>query len=355
MALRESEKRFRDLAGMLPEIVFEVDPEMRVTYANDVAFESLGYSKEDLEAGLNAVKLIAPEDHNRLYHNLSRLRRGELVGSHEYMVVRKDGSRFPAIIHSNVILDDERDFVGLRGVVVDITEQKWTKEELISHQKKLRLLTSWLFLAEERERQRLAGEVHDRIGSSLALVQIKLQSLEVPESCRAFSAELAEIADSVNEIVADTQSLISEIACLTLHEVGFVQAIESLAAKIEKQHNLMIQFQNDGQNKKVGKDLAILLFHSVRELLVNIVKHSKATNAKVSLSRHGEKLRIDVQDDGIGFNPIEIGRAPGKELSFGIFSIRERLYVFGGTIDIKSKPYRGTNVTLEVPLAKTED
>ena len=159
----------------------------------------------------------------------------------------------------------------------------------------------------------------------------------------------------MNEIVSDTQSLISEIGCPTLHEVGFVEAIKSLTAKIEEQHHLVIQFHNDGQQKYIGKELSILLFRSVRELLVNIVKHSKAKNARVSIARHGEKLRIDVQDDGIGFNPSEIGRRPDRELSFGFFSIRERLYIFGGTIHIKSKPYKGTNVTLEVPLAKTED
>ena len=351
MALRESEKRFRDLVGMLPEIVFEVDQELRVTYANHVAFESTGYSREDLETGLRVVKLIAREDHDKFHHNISRLRRGEHVGAHEYMIVRKDGSRFPAIIHSNVILDGQGVFAGLGGVMVNITEQKWTQEESINHQKKLRLLTSWLSLAEERERQRLAGEVHDRIGSSLALVQIKLESLAVPESCKAVSAELAEIADSVNEIVTDTQSLISEISWPTLHEVGFVEAIKSLTAKIQQQHHLTIQCQNDGREKNIGKDLAILLFRSVRELLVNIVKHSKAENARVSIAGRGEKLRIDVQDDGIGFDPSEIGRMPGKEPSFGFFSIRERLYVFGGTLDIKSKPSKGTTVTLEVPLA----
>ncbi len=125
--LRESEKRFRDLSEMLPEVVFETDQNLNLTYANQRAFELFGYSPKELKA-LNSFDVIAPEDRDRAKTNISMRVKGIDPGKTEYQALRKDGSTFPILLHAGTIIKDE-EIVGFRGVIVDLTERKAAEEE----------------------------------------------------------------------------------------------------------------------------------------------------------------------------------------------------------------------------------
>ncbi|MFX1520780.1 MAG: PAS domain S-box protein [Promethearchaeota archaeon] len=144
-AVRKSEKRFRELAELLPETVFEIDLKGNLAFANRIAFDVFGYSQEDFDRGINAFQVIAPEDHERLKENMSRICNGEDTGINEYIVKKKDGSRLPVIIRSNVIRDDLGNPIGLRGIIIDINERKQAEE-------KIREYTEKLEVSEERYR-----------------------------------------------------------------------------------------------------------------------------------------------------------------------------------------------------------
>ncbi|MEX2737786.1 MAG: PAS domain S-box protein [Candidatus Wukongarchaeota archaeon] len=137
-ALKRSEKRFRELTELLPEIVFETDIEGNFIFVNQVGFDIFGYTRADFDKGLNALQMIAPEDQDRAKENIRRVLSGEDLGIREYMAQRKDGSRFPVIIHSSSITDEEGKTVGLRGIVIDITERKKTETALRESEKKYR-------------------------------------------------------------------------------------------------------------------------------------------------------------------------------------------------------------------------
>ncbi|MBU2621237.1 MAG: PAS domain S-box protein [Proteobacteria bacterium] len=126
-ALRKSEKRFRELAELLPETVYETDIQGILTFVNRNAFDRFGYTQEDFEGGLNAFDVIIPDDRGQAFENFQRIVNGENIGSIEYTVQRKDGSTFPAMIHTSVIIHDGKP-AGLRGFIVDITEQKMAEE-----------------------------------------------------------------------------------------------------------------------------------------------------------------------------------------------------------------------------------
>jgi PAS domain S-box-containing protein len=134
--LAESERRFRETVDLLPQIVFEIDESGNLTFLNRVALTLTGYSKEDLQAGLNALQLYSPQDRERRNENVKRLIAGETLGSNEYLLQRKDGSTFPAIVHSAPIVHENKS-VGLRGIAVDITERKQMEEELRSARERL--------------------------------------------------------------------------------------------------------------------------------------------------------------------------------------------------------------------------
>ena len=127
--LRQSEKRFRELADLLPQTVCEMDERGNLTFANRNAFKAFGYTRKELEKGLNCLQMLVPEDRERGRENIQDVLRGQQLGGNEYTAQRKDGSTFPIIIYSSPIIHEHK-AVGLRAIIVDITQRKRAEEEL---------------------------------------------------------------------------------------------------------------------------------------------------------------------------------------------------------------------------------
>lgn len=127
--IKASEAKYRELADSLPEVVFEADHEGIIKYGNNNCYEFFGCTKEDYEKGIRVIDYIAPEDRERAARNMARLLKGENVGIVEYTARRKDGSALPIMIHSNPVIKDGRP-VGIRGIIMDITERKQMEEHL---------------------------------------------------------------------------------------------------------------------------------------------------------------------------------------------------------------------------------
>ena len=134
-ALRESETRFRELADLLPQSVFELDLKGNFTYSNRCGFETFGYPREDLREGINALQLYIPEERERVEQNIKKRLSGEEFDDHEYTGLRKDGSTFPILVYSSPIIRDGKP-VGVRGIVLDITDRKQVEEELRESEEK---------------------------------------------------------------------------------------------------------------------------------------------------------------------------------------------------------------------------
>jgi len=140
-ALRESEHRFKELSDLLPEVVFEADMDMRLTFANKKAFTLFGYSEEELRNGFSCTDLLSPEDRERGRENIQKRLTGLDVGSSEYTALRKDGLAIPVLISSTAICEDGKT-TGLRGIIMDITERKKTEEDLRENERMIRSILS---------------------------------------------------------------------------------------------------------------------------------------------------------------------------------------------------------------------
>jgi signal transduction histidine kinase len=126
--------------------------------------------------------------------------------------------------------------------------------------------------------------------------------------------------------------------------------MEWLAEHMEKQYGLAVAVEDDDNPKPLDNEARVLLFRAVRELLFNVLKHSRASSARVCMRRAGEHLEVIVEDNGVGFPPDKPGDLSGKIEGFGLFSIRERLNYFGGRMEIDSIPGEITRVILSLPL-----
>jgi signal transduction histidine kinase len=237
----------------------------------------------------------------------------------------------------------------------EIGVRQRAESQLAAYQDDLRSLASSLSLAEERERRRLAVYLHDQIGHTLALVNIKLGELKKTFSGQSPgfpTAELEKTGSLLEQVIRDTHSLTFKISSPILYELGLEAALEWLTEQIQKDHGISTRFFTDGRSGSLEDDVRVLLFQAVNELLVNVVKHAQARNVEVSIRREGGTLKVEVGDDGVGFQMSQGKPRRQENRGFGLFSIRERLRPYGGILEVQSEPAEGTHVTLTVPLAK---
>lgn len=136
-ALITSEKRYKELVSLLPQVVFESDAKGKLTFVNQFAFEIFKYTRSDFEQGINALDFVISEDQESAMTNIGRVLTGEEIGGNEYVMQRKDGTQFPVIVHSTRIMEGDIP-VGLRGIIIDISDRKIAEEELEKNEKKYR-------------------------------------------------------------------------------------------------------------------------------------------------------------------------------------------------------------------------
>ena len=233
----------------------------------------------------------------------------------------------------------------------DITEPKKAEEKLLAYQGQLKSLASELSLAEERERRRIAVELHDRISQSLVISKVKLEALRESASSAELGKTLDEVCNSLGQTIADTRSLTFDLSSPILYELGLEAAVaEWLTEQIGEKYGIATEFEDDGLPKPLDDDIRILLFRDVRELLTNVVRHADAHKVKVSICKVGSRIRVSVEDDGVGFEPAEVVSMAAETNGFGLFSIRERLEELGGHLEIESERGRGSRITMMAPL-----
>lgn len=139
---------------------------------------------------------------------------------------------------------------------------------------------------------------------------------------------------TTDEALQDSRALISELGCPILYELGFAPAVDWLTRQTERRHGIPLHFHDDGRPQPLNDDVCVLLFKGVRELLANVVRHARAHKANVSIAGHNGAVKIHVEDDGTGFDPVEIGHQVSQNGRFGLFSIRECLEPLGGGLEV---------------------
>ncbi len=234
----------------------------------------------------------------------------------------------------------------------EISEKR--EEDALRYQSQLRSLSSELSLTEERERRRIASDLHDRIGHALANASMKLRQVKGAVAAEKASRYIDEIHSLIDQSIADTQTLTFELSPPILYDLGLEAALDWLTEQTQKQHEVQVEFIDDFTYKSIDESLRILLFQATRELLHNVVKHARATRVRVSISKEtksgeAEFVRIFISDNGVGFAATR-NEKDIKKGGFGIFSIQERLKHQGGRLEIESDPETGSTVTIISPM-----
>jgi signal transduction histidine kinase/CheY-like chemotaxis protein len=229
-----------------------------------------------------------------------------------------------------------------------------TNETLLKKQRQLRSLASELMLAEQRERKRLATELHDYLGQMMVLGRLKIgQARFRMAAADVFASRVIEDIDNIfTKSLSYIRTLMAELSPPVLYELGLPSALKWLAEQMPKQHQLDIDLTLEREDLPLPEDQALLLYHSVRELLLNVATHAQTSRASVLLTVEPatNRLLLVVKDRGRGFAPGTLEARPEAE-HFGLFSIQLRMEAMGGCLHVDSAPGAGTTVTLELALS----
>jgi PAS domain S-box-containing protein len=356
-ALRRERALLEQIMDTSPVAIVTVDGTGRMTRVNRWAEEHLGARRTDVEGQRYDApqwRLTAPDGSPLPPDGLPF---GRVMRTGETLRDVRLGVEWPAGTHRQLtvtaapLCDEHGAPSGLVCVLEDITERLAAEQELRRSQERLRTVASEASLAEERERRRVAIELHDRIAQPLAMAKLRLRALLPRMADPAIAGPVGEVCDLLDGALGDTRNLTFEISSPILYDLGFEPALEWLAEQLHARHGIACAFDDDGAAKPLAEDLRVALYQAVRELCTNIVKHAGARTAGITVRRVADAVSVEVSDDGVGFPPEVRGGRSLSTRGFGLFSVRERLQHLGARLEIDSTPGQGSRVTLVAPLA----
>jgi signal transduction histidine kinase len=256
-------------------------------------------------------------------------------------MVHKDGSILWFLARGTAIRDKNGKAYRVTGTDTDITEQKLAREAILD-------LGGRLINAQEDERSRIARELHDDVSQRLALLAMDLELIgqSPPIAEKELGKRMSELSNQVKELSTDLHHLSYRLHPRSLERLGLSVAIKSLCRDISEQQAIEIRFIENNVPATIPVDTALCLYRVAQESLQNVVKHSKAKDAKVTLEAKAKNIRLQVLDSGIGFDSEEVRGRNG----LGIISMRERLRAIGGRLTIHSRFNKGTHIEAFIPI-----
>ena len=212
-----------------------------------------------------------------------------------------------------------------------------------------RQLIAW----QEKERQRLAGELHDGMGQNLLIITSQAQlSLAQEDNPSATSARLKDIADTAKQALQAARRMAHNLRPGLLDELGFTKAIRATVNKTAQASGLTVAVDLAEVDGLLPAEFEVNLFRIVQESLNNILKHADASEAKVILTRKPNCLWLLVEDNGRGFDSDRTDSGASDQPGFGLRQLAERAKIMSGRLDLRSRPGHGTRLTVEIPLPK---
>lgn len=339
-ALRESEKRFRLMADSAPVLMWMTGPDKACTDVNRGWLEFTGRSLEQ-ELGEGWTEGVHPEDRHHCVNNYRFAFEARQRFVMEYRLRRHDGQYRWVVDHGVPRYLGDGSFAGYIGCCTDISDQKEAEMARLE-------LSGRLIHAQEEESARIARELHDDINQRLALLANGLQQMQARHGAGRgphSESQLPSLLQLTNEISTDVQHLSHQLHPSKLQYLGLAAAVRDLCQEVSRQHTIQVECQVRDVPRELDENVSLSLFRTVQESLRNVVRHSRAKQAKVELAGESGLVRLRVSDDGIGFNPEDSRSRRG----LGLVSMRERLRSVGGEFSIWSRPSLGTQVEGTAP------
>jgi PAS domain S-box-containing protein len=338
-ALRESEARFRLAADEAPVLIWMSDTNKLSTYFNTPWLDFTGRSMES-ELGNGWAEGVHSEDLQRCFATYTRAFDQRQPFRMEYRLHRHDGEYRWVLDVGVPRFNADGSFAGFIGSVVDVTEQRLAQETLDR-------LGGKLIEAQEKERSRIARELHDDICQRLAILSLEIEhSLRNLDVTPTQAERIQEVWEHCSEIAGDVQALSHELHSSILDHLGMIAAVKNFCSEFSRQQGVVVEFTHEDVPSPLPQDVSLCLFRVVQEALHNAVKHSGVSFFQVRLQGAPDGIDLEVRDAGGGFDVKKIEENGG----LGLISMQERIHLVKGTFAIDSQTNWGTTIRARVPL-----
>lgn len=237
------------------------------------------------------------------------------------------------------------------GVARDVTHFRAVQRQLEHQQRELRALATELTLTEERARRRIAADLHDGLAQSLVGLKMHIAAIRSAAEQGRPLPDLAELELTISESTAQVRSLMTSLMPPGLYDQGIVAGLAWLADEFAKSQRIEVEFRDDAAPKPLSEATTVLVYQAARQLLQNVARHARASGVTIRTAVVGDRFHLAIEDAGVGFNVSDLSFLPTQQGGFGLYSIRERLTIIGGTLEIDSAPGRGTRVLITAPLS----
>ena len=348
--LRVSEARFVAFMRHLPGTASMQDAQGRYLFANETWEKVLGLRLGELWG--KTPEEIWPQDfsHAVLATDQRQMERGQPI--ERIQTLEQDGLRHFWLINKFPIMnqDDQGPIIGTIGI--DITALRQAEEALRESEQKLRYLTEQLLFAQEKERKRLAAELHDELGHSLLILKMRLESLEEelqPEQL-SLKNEVKNILQFIIDTIGEVRRLYLDLSPGDLEDLGLTAALNSLIEDfVLLQKNIAWSVKVENLDGLFPLHIQTVIYRVVQESLTNIGKHAHPSQVSLEIGKAQNKVLFSVNDNGRGFDRYKVA---AEKKTLGLLSMEERIKILGGSFELFSQPEQGTKIMFTIPLSE---
>ncbi len=352
MALRESELKYATLVEDALIGVYILQ-DGKIAFANDKFAEIYGYSRDEL-CGMDSLDLVHPED-RPLVKKLreKRLKGKKVPAEYESRGLRKNGDTIWVMRSFSQITYKGRPAVS--GVVADVSKRRRAEEALRKSDRELRILSNQLLSAEEKERKRIARELHDGIGQALSAIKFSVENALL--QLRASAGPIPVDLSSLEAVIPLTQKTIEEVRRIVkdlrpsiLDDLGILATIRWFCREFQNVYaGIRIEAFIEVEENQIPLHLKTTIYRILQEALNNVAKHSKANFVRLLLKKTESQLSLAIHDNGRGFNLDRALALKTSRRGFGLASMRERAGLSGASFRIDAAPGEGTKITIDWP------
>ena len=347
-ALRESEHKYSSLVEDALIGVYIIKDGI-IEFANDKFAQIYGYEKSEL-IGMQSSDLVHPEDRPVIEEMRQKRLKGEKVPSeYELRGLKKNGDTIWVMRSFSLI--NYKDGPAISGIVSDLTKRRKAEDALRESGKELRILSNQLLSAEEKERKRIARELHDSIGQALSAIKFSVEN-----SLRQLrdGSDQTEL-ESLKAVIPLTQKTIEEVRRIVkdlrpsiLDDLGILATINWFCREFQKVYTgIRIESEIDVQENSIPSSHKTVIYRILQEALNNIAKHSRADLITLSLIEQANRVILNIQDNGAGFDVSKTISLTPSRRGFGLASMSERAGLSGADFQITSEPGKGTTIRVE--------
>lgn len=333
------------IINSLPGIFYLRDDEGNLLRWNKNAEELVGYNPEIMKNPhmLDYVGVMSQSDAKKIIENTNEAGHSERV----IFLKAKDGTNIPFLIYGRRVMLQRKSYTV--GIGLDISDRMASEKAMEESRDQIRKLSIHLEKIQEEERTRIAREIHDDLGQHLAGIKMDASWLIKNKNAEETQREerMNDMMELLNETISIVRRISTDLRPGILDDLGLIPALEWFGQNFQKRTGILSQFYAEIPDVQIETQLGNNIFRVYQEALTNVMKYSSATvvNTTITLKENNE-ICLTVLDNGVGFDK-EAVKSKG---SHGLIGMKERAFIFNGTLDILTSPGKGTQVKLTVPI-----